>query len=189
MVGVLKVPVPALDECWALDVHWDHDLGGRTAAGDLVYRAKYEGDGAAEGDLVDRMAGAVRLLTGLKSSLVALGQVMIGVPGVGDGASQLPARLAHVIAGASGMTPAPDLVHRIAQNQKAKFAAAALHQQVVTGDFECVGGLCAGTVVVVIDDMVQTGATFSEVGRVLRRSGAVAVIGLAGTKVDKGMAT
>ena len=41
----------------------------------------------------------------------------------------------------------------------------------------------------VIDDMVQTGATLCEVARVLRNSGAVAVIGLAGTNVEKGMAT
>ncbi len=189
MTGVLKVRVPDLDECWALDDHWDHGLGRRTAAGALVHRAKYQHDGAAESDLAVSIARAVGLLIGLKRSLVALGQVMIGVPGVSDGVPQLPARLANEVAGATGMTPAPDLVRRIAQKQKVKFKATALRRQVVSGSFECHGMLPAGTVVVVIDDMVQTGATLCEVARVLRNSGAVAVIGLAGTNVEKGMAT
>ncbi|MCZ7531714.1 MAG: hypothetical protein M5U31_16110 [Acidimicrobiia bacterium] len=186
MDGVLKVLVPGLDECWALDLHWDPALGARSRIGDLVYRAKYHREPEARDRLADEMISGVQSLVDLTRSAVRRGQVVIGVPAVDGGDSALPTYLAARVADATEMRREPGLLVRVAQRQKVKFAAHQDRNAVVTGAFVCSRAV-PGTVVVVIDDLVQSGATLGEAARVLRAAGASRVIGFAATRVAKGM--
>jgi predicted amidophosphoribosyltransferase len=99
----------------------------------------------------------------------------------------LPTVLSRCVGQAIGVRTDTSLVHVVYKMPEMKLVPPEERSQRLRGAF-AVDGRLHGSVVVV-DDLLQSGSTIAECGRVLREAGAQRVIALAATRATKGMGT
>ncbi len=168
-----------LESVDVLGDYWRPESRVRTEIGELVHRAKDHRDNDAANELAGVMAAwAADLfepmppMSRLVTAVPALTARSAGAPCEGAAKTHLPTLLAAAIAGACVGTfhdnlvirtnPGPKLRH-LPPGQRARAAAAAGYEATE---------LAAGADVVLVDDVVLTGATLREVARQLHIAGA-----------------
>jgi len=168
------------DAGWTLDLH-SRFVGARqerSETGELVYRFKYQGERALCADLADRLAVFVR-----KHPELAQVEAIVPVPpSPGERAYQPVPLLAAALAERLHRPVLPDaLVKAYPTRPQKDMRNLAAKRANIAGAFAVRGDL-RGKRLLVLDDLLDSGATLSEVTRVLRRAGAVYVTVLTLTK-------
>ncbi len=167
-----------------LGEYWRPDRDERTGIGELVRRAKDQGDRGAAADLVERFAGlAGNLPTADGGSSRLVTPVPSGPAADGDDDRPHLAELLAVSLAAAGAgeyrpglvvrsNPTPRLRH-VDPERRAEVAAS-------TGYRAC--DSVAGQHIVVVDDVVLTGTTLQAVAACLRDAGAASVTAAAAAR-------
>ena len=168
------------DAGWALDLH-SRFVGARqerSETGELVYRFKYQGERALCADLADRLAVFVR-----EHSELAQAEAVVPVPpSSGERAYQPVPLLAAALAERLHRPALLDALvkTRLTRPQKDMHSLAAKRAN-VAGAFTVRCDL-HGKRLLVLDDLLDSGATLREITRVLQCTGAVYVAVLTLTK-------
>jgi hypothetical protein len=176
----LLLPEPStLDESWAMDMHWYQ--GERTELGQLVYRAKTyrgsPGEPEAAEELASRVVGRASAHPRIRGA-----SRMIGVPALPPKAPHnLPELLADRLADRLGIVCDPTLLRKTAETPEVKNLPSEEKVGALQGAYEVMKTI-QGETIIVVDDLLQSGATLSVIGNLLRASGASAIIGLVVTK-------
>ncbi len=153
----------------------------RTEVGELVHRAKDSSDGAAAAELGRRLARRLDLLSTGPAPLVA------GVPSHPAPALDLPAVLAAALAAAGIGDHRPDLLVRRRQTQKLRDMGADADRRldaVAAAGYEVTEPV-AGRAVVLVDDVILTGATLRFIAAQLRAAGAGSVTAAAAARTRR----
>lgn len=190
---MLVVPKPdGLDTCFAVDNHYDFDEGHRTVAGSLVYRAKdYGEDGPGEVDAADRLARIVAYWACWVSDQRRWGgpspDLVVPVP---SGRQRRPHNLPDVLAGEVArqldIELDPSALVKALGAPQIKTVIPAQRRQQLRGMFDA--QRVKRRRVLVIDDLIQTGATLSAAAEAFHRAEASSVVGLVATRVQRGLA-
>ena len=177
-----------LDECYALDFHQvERDDGelGKTEVGEDVYLGKYQ----SSKDARLRLATRVRSFIDAHPLYRAAGFLAYVPPHTSQPKSSLAERLTRGLSPEIGK-PLADLI-RIDERDPQKDiddddrdSTVNLRAKNQRFSMRCDTRL-EGRAVIVLDDLIGTGASMNEAGRALRASGASAVFGLAMTKTRK----
>ena len=164
---------------WALDFHsrYDGNIASRSLVGDLVFRYKYQGEQSLAHDLATRWIELLNAHAELPKP-----DLIIPIPPSTQREFDPVTQLAKSLA---AQLKIPALINiliktRATQPQK-EMTSLAQKQANVAGAF-AVRGSVHGQRVLLIDDLYDSGATLSEVARVLVRSGAAGLIVLTLTK-------
>jgi Phosphoribosyl transferase domain len=168
-----------LDETWALDMHMT-DGGDRTTIGESVYRAKTysgkPGDRETAADLALLMANRVVTHPEVKRA-----DLIVPVPANPPRLPHnLPDVLASQISRVAGRPLAQDVLIKTRPTNvknlpnEEKIAALAGAYQVTTR--------IEAQTVVLVDDLLYSGSTLSQIGGLLRKAGASYIIGVVATK-------
>ena len=186
----LKIP-SALDECWAMDRHYDHDRGTRTRLGDLVHAAKYE-DGPHARAAADELCAEFRqwcvALAGMPKSPLRAADVVVAVPALPRKPFDLPLALAAAAADGLNRPLERALVRKWKSTARVKDLPVQRRAAVLKDVFR-VDGDVRGCAVAVVDDLVMSTATLSALAERLRRAGAATIVGLAATRATTGLAS
>jgi hypothetical protein len=178
-----------LTETFALGYHTQMDPGGyaRTALGSLVYQAKpYRGDwtrqrAQAADEIVTQMVQFMQI-----HPTYARAGVVAAVPPSRPGGPNLPVYLAEQIVARLGKVNGTSWIDKIRPTRPMKDCQTVQEKiNNVKGAFELSPQYRAqvkGQLVILLDDIYQTGFTLNEVGRVLLKAEATAVLGLVATK-------
>ena len=188
-IGVVPIEI---DECWAIDRHWDVDH--RTPLGELLHRAKTYGTQLGDPHAADELAAclawwAAHLAENVPVSKIEQVDVVCCVP---DNPSKkpfnLPDRLAAPVAARLGVPYQRTLLRKRRPTHEVKYTTdKAKKIEELAGAF-AVDGDVVGKSVLVVDDLVLSGATLETLGALLREAGASRVIALAATRATKGIA-
>ena len=157
--------------------YWRADCDERTEIGWLVHRAKDRAEDAAARELAERFAGLAEALAEIPDGSERLVVPVPSMPAPADATGQVPLAgvLARSLAAAGAGEYRRDLLARtgatprlrhVDPQQRAETAAAAGYRA---------SGAAAGRHVVVVDDVILTGATVGAVAACLRDAGATSV--------------
>lgn len=178
--------------CFAVDNHYDFDEGHRTVAGSLVYRAKdYGEDGPGEVDAADRLARIVaywaRWVRDQRRWDGPAPDLVVPVPSDRQRRPHnLPDVLASEVSRRLNIELDPSALVKAPGAPQIKTVIPAQRRQQLKGMFDA--RRVRGRRVLVIDDLVQTGATLSAAAQALREAEASSVVGLVATRVQRGLA-
>jgi hypothetical protein len=187
-VSVHFEPAP-MWHTWALSDHYQSGFHGgarsRTYLGELIYRAKYLHDRAA----LDQLDSAVRHCTlqlknmppHVKDGFATITAVA-AVPCNPPKPVSVPNLIAAAAATALGVPDVSATIVKIHPTDPAKLHAG-LHRNVYQ-----VQTLRPGSSVLIVDDVLRTGATLESVAGHLRTAGATHLVGMCVTKAHQGMA-
>lgn len=188
-IGVVPIDI---DECWAVDLHWDVDH--RTPLGELLHRAKTYGSNLGDSHAADELAACLAWWAGHLAVNVPVSQIerVDVVCCVPDNPPKqpfnLPDRLAGPVAARLGVPYEPRLLRKLHPTHELKHAEdKAKKMEELAGAF-AVDGDVHNKRVLVIDDLVFSGATLESLAAVLREAGAIRIIALAATRATKGLA-
>ena len=156
----------------------------RTEVGELVHRAKDSGDEAAAAELGRRLAWLVRRSLPPQAGLVPL---VVGVPSHPAPAVDLPAVLAAALAAAGIGEHRPGLLVRRRRTPKLRDIAAdpARRYDMAAEAGYDVKEPVAGRAVVLVDDVILTGATLRFITAKLRAAGAASVTAAAAARTRR----
>jgi predicted amidophosphoribosyltransferase len=188
-IGFVRIGV---NECWAVDLHWRGEA--RTPMGDLVSEAKTYAQGKpGDRDAAERLGAclawwAQHLAAANPQSKIEEASVVCAVPANPRKAPfNLPDLLAEQVAAALNVRCDLDLVVKRRPTNQIKYEADRVRKvAALQGAFEATRPLDSQTVVVV-DDLVLSGATLEAVASALRSRGATRVIALVATRATKGL--
>ena len=163
-----------LDGLHVLDHYWQPNAPRRTEVGELVHRAKDHGDMAAAARLAERLAAAVAV------RLDALGSAMLVtvIPARASVVLDLPALLGRSLAEAGVGEWAGDLVTRTSDTGPLRAVEPTDRPALARAAGYQATPLAPETTIVLVDDVILTGTTLSEVAGCLRGAGAGSVIGV-----------
>ena len=164
-------------EVLLLGDYWRADCDERTETGWLVHRAKDRAEDAAARELAERFAGLAEALAQISDGSERVVVPVPSMPAPVDATGRVPLAgvLAWSLAAAGAGEYRLDLLVRTATTprlrhvdlqQRAETAAAAGYRA---------SGAAAGRHVVVVDDVILTGATMGAVAACLRDAGAASV--------------
>ena len=158
-------------EGWALGFH--SGFGGadwqRSAVGDLTYRLKYEGDGAAIPLLVEQAAALCR-----EHPALAAVDGVVPIPPSQERTLEPVGAFAAGLAAALGLPVLKALVKTRQTSPQKEMHTRAQKRANVAGAF-AVSGDVRGKRLLVLDDLYDSGATLEEAARILKSVGASAV--------------
>ena len=156
--------------------YWRPDCDERTDVGRLVHRAKDHDDPGAATELADRFAGLAEALAdtpGGSDRLVV--PVPPTLPADATGGLLLVDVLARSLAGAGAGEYRCDLVVRTAATPRLRHVDPQQRPEIAAAAGYRASGEVAGRHVVVVDDVILTGATVGAVAACLRDAGAASV--------------
>ena len=164
-------------EVCSLGDYWCGDGDARTEIGLLVHRAKDRGDEAAAAELAERFAGLAEALAETADGSQRLVAAVPSMPAVAvEGERlQLAEVLARSLAAAGAGEYRPDLLRRGRATQRLRGVDPQRRPGLAASAGYTAGEGVAGRHVVVVDDVVLTGATLSAVAACLRDGGAASV--------------
>jgi adenine/guanine phosphoribosyltransferase-like PRPP-binding protein len=172
---------PPLDVAIALDFYKDpnsHDDPKQwkdTAAGSMVYAAKYWGNPEALDDLADALAKVIR-----EHHLYAGADFVAAVPGHKSNLKSFGENLAQAVAQKVGKPLLrPATAHE--EREAAKTREQGEGARNLDGEF-VFDAQVAGRVVIVVDDVCRSGTTMAAMAKAAKGAGAVCVLGLAGAQ-------
>ena len=164
-------------EVLLLGDYWRPDCDERTDIGWLVHRAKDQADDAAAKELAERFASLVQALADIPDGSERLVVPVPCMPTPADAGYRLP--LADVLARSLAVagagehrqnllvrTAATPRLRNVDPQKRTEMAAAASYKA---------SGAAAGRHIVVVDDVILTGATVGAVAACLRDAGAASV--------------
>lgn len=168
---------------WALDDHYNHTRSSRTYVGELVYKAKYNTDRTALRELLNVLRHSIIQLRNMPmaQNQIRLATAVAAVPCNPSKPMSLPHEAARLVAATLGIRDISDQVVKVRSTPPAKLSP---QSQV---DAYGVHMPLRGHNVLLIDDLLHTGATLESVAVHLRNAGAATVVGMCLTKVQKGM--
>jgi predicted amidophosphoribosyltransferase len=187
-VLVVRIDV---NECWAVDLHWRGDQ--RTPLGDLLHRAKTYANKPGERAAAEQLGRCLawwadHLARDVPVSNIGTADVVCCVP---DNPPKVPYNLPEVlgahVAAALGVEYAPRLLRKVRPTSEVKYTVDRDAKVAELRSAFVVDGDVAGKVVVVVDDLVLSGATLETIARALRHAGARKVFALTATKAHKGL--
>ena len=166
-----------VENLYVLDAYWHSDGDVRTEVGELVHRAKDQGDSGAAVALAERFAGLAGVVG---EPLDGAGRLVGAVPsgpvlGV-SGQPTLAAILAEALAGAGAGQFRPDLLSRQRAAPLLRDTAPALRPSAAAALGYEAREPVAGRHVLLVDDVVLTGATLTEVAKRLKDAGAASIV-------------
>jgi predicted amidophosphoribosyltransferase len=188
---ILVVPID-VNECWALDHHYVGPQ--RTPLGDLVHEAKTyrtkPGDLAAAERLAECLAWwADHLCTTVPVSRADEVDVVCSVPANPPKVPyNLPDVLAARVADRLGKPFDPGLLVKTRPTAEIKFEASKNQKMLELRGAIAVRGPVVDKHVLIVDDLVLSGATLEVIASALRAEGAARIIALTATKADRGLA-
>lgn len=164
-------------ELYLLGDYWQPDCGERTDIGWLVHRAKDLDDAAAAAELAARFAG---LAEGLADTPDGSERLVVPVPSTlaaADSTDELSLVdvLARALAGSGAGEFRQDLVVRTASTPRLRHVEPQHRTETAAAAGYRASGAAAGRHVVVVDDVILTGATVGAVTACLRDAGAASV--------------
>ncbi len=164
-------------ELYLLGDYWQPDCDERTDIGRLVHRAKDQGEAAAAGELAVRFAG---LAEALADTADGSERLVVPVPStlpVADAVGELALVdvLARGLAGAGAGELRRDLVVRTAATPRLRHVEPQHRTETAAAAGYRASDAAAGRHVVVVDDVILTGATVGAVAACLRDAGATSV--------------
>ncbi len=163
----------------AMGDHWSPDGQRRTELGDLVARAKEDGDHEAVHHLVARI-GEWAAAAGWPARVVVT--AVAPNPSRDDG---LAAALAAGVAAAIGAECAPEAVQRRNATARLRDTDPADRPRLAAEAGYEVTADVAGRDVVIVDDVVLTGTTLRHIAGLMRAAGAASVVGLAASRTQR----
>jgi predicted amidophosphoribosyltransferase len=176
--------VPGSMECWAMDRHWRD--GDRTEAGHLVNLAKYHGDPQALDDLCNAFSSWCLSLRACPQASLRRCEVVVPIPAKPLKTLDIPGALARSAGVALGLPVELDLVRKWKQTPQVKAKPAQERVEILKDVFRT-EDRAHGSTVLIVDDLVMTGATISAVAMSLRRAGAAGAVGVAATRAVSGL--
>ena len=182
-----------VDECWAIDLHWSG--AARTPLGDLLNRAKtYRGGKPGEEDAAAELGHCLawwarHLSHNVPVSQIDRADVVCAVPANPPKMPfNLPDRLASAVALALEIPCDVGLLRKSRPTDEVKFTTEKERKLTeISGAYE-VTTVVQDRTVVVVDDVVLSGATLETIASVLRAAGARRVVALVATRATKGLA-
>jgi predicted amidophosphoribosyltransferase len=172
---IICVKGVGVDECWALDLH--SPGGVRTEIGELVHRAKtYTQGEPGELDAAHRLGEELAWWAPrIPRSRIVDASAVCAVPANPRKVPfNLPDALAPFVADALGVPCRLDLVRKVRKTPQVKYDGSKAEKvSALGGAFETTDSL-HGQTVVVVDDLVDSGATLEAVAAALRARAAPA---------------
>ena len=164
--------------------YWQPDRDDRTEIGELVRRAKDQGDPRAASELAERFAG---LATALPEASGVLPRLVVPVPSgpvpAGDGDQpDLAATLASSLAAAGAGEYRPNLVVKTNPTPRMRHLEPERRAEVVASAGYRANEPVVGRHIVVVDDVVLTGTTLNAVAACLYDAGAASVTAAAAAR-------
>ena len=164
--------------------YWQPDRDERTGLGELVHRAKDQGDPGAASELAERFAS---LATALPDAAGGLPRLVVPVPSgpVPAGDSDRPDLanlLASSLAAAGAGECRPSLVVKSNPTPRLRHLEPERRAEVAASAGYRAGEPVAGRHIVVVDDVVLTGTTLNAVVACLRAAGAASVTAAAAAR-------
>ena len=174
--------VEGLDRVFVLGRYATHDDGGLTSIGQLFNLAKYEHSTEAREQLVECMATWAETLRSVRPDVVSV-DVVVPVPAdVTRADHDLQIVAAAAIAQAINL-PCPPLLRRARSTGRIKGTRERNRPLRLEGAFAASQNT-DGRHVLLVDDLIQSGATMSTCAKELRRAGAKSVTGFAAVSID-----
>ena len=172
-----------VENLYVLDDYWHPEHDVRTEVGELVHRAKDQGDSGAATALAERLAG----LAGVVGEPPDGGRRLVGAVPSGSvlgrsGPPTLAAILAEALAGAGAGRFRPGLLTRQRSAPRLRGTDPALRPAAAAALGYEVCEPVAGCHVLLVDDVVLTGATLAEVAGRLEDAGAASVVAAAAAR-------
>ncbi len=162
--------------------YWQPDRDERTEIGELVCRAKDQGDPGAASELAGRFAS---LATALPEAADGLPRLVVPVP-AGDGdRPDLAAKLASSLAAAGVGEYRPSLVVKGNPTPRMRHLEPERRAEVAASAGYRVCEPVAGRQIVVVDDVVLTGTTLDAVAACLHDAGAASVTAAAAARTRR----
>ena len=157
--------------------YWQPDRDERTEIGELVHRAKDQGDPRAASELAERFAS---LATALPEASGGLPRLVVPVPSrpvpAGDGdRPDLAAMLASSLAAAGAGEYRPSLIVKSNPTPRMRHVEPNRRAEVVASAGYRANEPMAGRHIVLVDDVVLTGTTLNAVAACLHDAGAASV--------------
>ncbi|MEM8706679.1 MAG: phosphoribosyltransferase family protein [Actinomycetota bacterium] len=149
---------------------WHADRTERTPLGRLVEAAKDRDDDAA----VALLAAEMQAWVATGGVAVDPTAIVVGIPASPDRPNRLVPAVARALAGAAGAAYDDAVVRHTATVRLRELPPEARPTMVAAADYEVVGGV-DGRAVVLVDDVVLSGATLGHVAELLRDAGAGSV--------------
>ena len=167
--------------------YWQPDRDDRTEIGELVCRAKDQGDPGAASELAERFAS---LATALPEASGGLPRLVVPVPSgpgpAGDGGRpSLAKMLASSLAAAGAGEYRPSLVIKSNPTPRMRHLAPERRAEVVASAGYRANEPVAGRHIVVVDDVVLTGTTLNAVAACLHDAGAASVTAAAAARTRR----
>ena len=167
-----------------LGEYWQPDRDERTEMGELVHRAKDQGDPRAASELAERFAS---LATALPETDGDLPRLVVPVPSgpvpAGDGGRpDLATLLASSLAAAAVGEYRPGLVVKSYPTPRMRYLEPERRAEVAASAGYRVSEPVAGRHIVVVDDVLLTGTTLNAVAACLRSAGAASVTAAAAAR-------
>jgi len=162
--------------------YWQPDRDERTEIGELVRRAKDQGDPGAASELAERFAS---LATAMPEAAGGLPRLVVPVP-AGDGdRPDLAAKLASSLAAAGVGEYRPSLVVKGNPTPRMRHLEPERRAEVAASAGYRVCEPVAGRQIVVVDDVVLTGTTLDAVAACLHDAGAASVTAAAAARTRR----
>ena len=167
--------------------YWQPDRDERTEIGELVRRAKDQGDPGAASELAERFASLATALPEVSGGLPRLVVPVPSGPGpAGDGGRPCLAKmLASSLAAAGAGEYRPSLVIRSNPTPRMRHLAPERRAEVVASAGYRANEPVAGRHIVVVDDVVLTGTTLNAVAACLHDAGAASVTAAAAARTRR----
>ena len=162
-----------------LDDYWQPDCDERTEIGELVCRAKDQGDPRAASELAERF---VSLATALPEPAGGLPRLVAPVPPGEGGRPDLAARLASSLAAAGVGEYRPSLVVKRNPTPRMRHLEPERRPEVAASAGYRASEPVVGRHIVVVDDVVLTGTTLNAVSACLHNAGAASVTAAAAAR-------
>ncbi len=179
---------PNVASFWALDNHWTGQ--SQTEIGKLVFASKNYGDSAGEPNAAKRLAGCLAFWVGrLQTWEPSLGAATMVVP-IPTDRDPVPHNLPDVLAAAAATELGIPLDTEVLRYSRAHDPVKRTHpsvRQAALIDAFMTSRRLDGATVILVDDLVQTGATLGSGAAALRAGGAETVVGIAASYVRRGM--